>query len=120
MEPAAGPSKERVVHRLTRRDVLRASAGAAAAVPIATLGVNAVEAAPDLDTELEQNALLDRVGRAPVVFAIHDPRRGVMSILRGTKEVRIRNRRLVARILRAARASDRRLGRRRGRANEIV
>jgi hypothetical protein len=72
-----------------------------------------------VDLELEPNALLDRVGHAPVLFAIHDPKRGVMSIVRGTKEVRVRNRRLVARLLRAAKTSDRRLGRRRGRTNEI-
>jgi hypothetical protein len=105
------------VRNLTRRDVLRASAGAAAAAPLVALGVDAAEAAaPDLDSDLEQQAILDRVGRGPVVFAIHNPRRGEMSILRGTKEVRIRNRRLVARILRAAKTNKRLSRRRRGRA----
>jgi len=108
MEPAAGhQTKETVVRNLTRRDVLRASAGAAAAAPLVALGVDAAEAAPDLDSDLETQAILDRVGRGPVVFDIHKPRRGAMPILRGTKEVRVRNRRLVARILRAAKTNKR-------------
>jgi hypothetical protein len=91
--------KETVVHRLTRRDVLRASAGAAAAVPIAALGVDAAEAAPV--PEHRDGAVLDRAGHRPVMFAIHDPKRGQVSILRGTKEVVVKDRRLVARLLRA-------------------
>jgi hypothetical protein len=88
------------VHRLTRRDVLRASAGAAAAAaPIAALGVDAAEAAPSPDGR--DDPLLERLGHRPVLFAIHDPKRGEVSILRGTKEVVVRDRRLVARLLRA-------------------
>jgi hypothetical protein len=99
MDPAAGPTKETVVHRLTRRDVLRASAGAAAAVPVAALGVNAAGAAPA--TEHEELAALDRAGHQPVVFFIHDVKRGEVSILRGKNEVVITDRRLVGRLLRA-------------------
>jgi hypothetical protein len=98
MDPAAGPIKETVVHRLTRRDVLRASAGAAAAVPVAALGVNAASAAP----EPEELAILDRAGHEPVMFFIHDVERGEVSILRGKNEVVITDRRLVGRLLRAA------------------
>jgi hypothetical protein len=92
-------TKETVVHRLTRRDVLRASAGAAAAVPIVALGVDAAEAAPV--PEGRDSAVLDRAGHRPVMFAIHDPQRGEVSILRGTREVVVKDRRLVARLLRA-------------------
>ena len=87
------------MHRLTRRDVLRASAGAAAAVPIAALGVDAAEAAPV--PERHDKELLERAGNRPLLFAIHDPQRGEVSILRGTKEVIVKDRRLVARLLRA-------------------
>jgi anti-sigma-K factor RskA len=88
------------VHRWTRRDVLRASAGAAAAVPVAALGAHAVAAAPQ--TEVEDLAILDRAGNQPVMFCIHDARRGEVSILRGRKEVVVTDRRLVGRLLRAA------------------
>jgi hypothetical protein len=88
------------VHRLTRRDVLRASAGAAAAAPIAALGVNAASAAPQ--AERDDFRLLDRVGHQPVMFCIHDAKRGEVSILRGRKEVVVTDRRLVSRLLRAA------------------
>jgi hypothetical protein len=88
------------VHRLTRRDVLRASAGAAAAVPVAALGVNAASATPQ--TDREDLAILDRAGHEPVMFFIHDVKRGEVSILRGQNEVVITDRRLVGRLLRAA------------------
>jgi hypothetical protein len=97
-DPAAGHTKETVVHKLTRRDVLRASAGAAAAAPIAALGVDAASAAPERD----DFRLLDRVGHQPVMFCIHDAKRGEVSILRGRKEVVVTDRRLVSRLLRAA------------------
>jgi hypothetical protein len=99
MDHAAG-EKETVVHKLTRRDVLRASAGAAAVVPIAALGVDAAEAAPV--PERRDGALLDKAGHRAVMFAVHDPKRGEVSILRGTKEVVVKDRRLVARLLRAS------------------
>ena len=86
------------MHRLTRRDVLRASAGAAAAAPIAALGVNAASAAPERD----DFRVLDRVGHQPLMFCIHDAKRGEVSILRGRKEVVVTDRRLVSRLLRAA------------------
>jgi len=106
------------VRDMTRRDVLRASAGAAAAVPIAALGVDQAEAAEPI--EGSDLAILDKVGKTPVVFAIHNPKRGDMSILRGTKEVRVRNRRLVARILKAAKTSKRLSRRPRGRARFFI
>ena len=88
------------MHRLTRRDVLRASAGAAAAAPIAALGVNAASAAPQ--AERDDFRVLDRVGQQPLMFCIHDAKRGEVSILRGRKEVVVTDRRLVSRLLRAA------------------
>ena len=46
--------------------------------------------------------MLDRVGHQPVMFCIHDAKRGEVSILRGRKEVVVTDRRLVSRLLRAA------------------
>ena len=87
----------------SRRSLLRVSAGAAVAVPMAALGttaaagqtrevaiggVGSVEGAPTPD--------------GPVMFCIHDAQRGEVSILHGTDEVIVRDRQLVARILTAA------------------
>jgi hypothetical protein len=91
----------------SRRDLLRASAGAAAvAVPMAALGSNAVSAAARESggAELGSRELADRLDRldGPVLFRVRDARRGEVSILHGTDEVVVRDRQLVARILRAA------------------
>lgn len=106
-------TKEMVVHRLTRRDVLRASAGAAAAVPIVALGGTEANAASN--RHLYQRwlrrlrrrewrrdlQLIERAGSEPAMVVIHNVQRGKVSILRGTHEHVVRNRRLVAQILRA-------------------
>jgi hypothetical protein len=101
------------VHRLTRRAALRASAGAAAAVPLVALGGTEANAASN--RELRQRWLrrlrrrewrrdlevIERAGDEPAMVVVHDVQRGKVSILRGTKEHVVRNRRLVAQILRA-------------------
>jgi hypothetical protein len=86
---------------LSRRDLLRASAGAAmVAVPMAVLaGPAARAAAPDVDDELESDALSTS---GPVMFCVHDAARGEVSILHGSSEVVVTDRRLVAQIMKAA------------------
>ena len=69
----------------SRRSLLRVSAGAAVAVPMAASG-SAVAALPE----------------EPVMFCVHDAQRGEVSILHGANEVIVRDRQLVARILTAA------------------
>jgi hypothetical protein len=85
----------------TRRDLLRASAGAAVAVPMAALS-DSVAASSDADDE---RALRAVTGQGPVMFCVHDASRGEVSILQGDDEVVVNDRRLVARILRAAESS---------------
>lgn len=86
---------------LSRRDLLRASAGAAiVAVPMAVLaGPAARAAAPDLDADLDSIPL---ASSGPVMFCVQDAARGEVSILHGTSEVIVTDRRLVAQIMKAA------------------
>jgi hypothetical protein len=91
------------MNKWTRRDVLRTSAGAAAAVPMAALGTRAAAAAGD--DVVSESDLADLSATGPVMFCVHDAKRGEVSILHGDDEVVIRDRRLVARILRAAKTS---------------
>ena len=96
---------------MSRRDLLRASAGAAAvAVPMSALGsqVAGAAAAPERDPGATDAAVAasatggpDLVG--PVMFSVLDAGRGEVSILHGTSEVIVRDRQLVERIMRAAR-----------------
>lgn len=97
---------------LSRRDLLRASAGAAAvAVPMSVLsqgssplaGAAAHEASTDAASEPADHASSPVGLNGPVMFTILDARSGDVSILHGTSEVVVRDRQLVARILRAAR-----------------
>lgn len=102
---------------MSRRDLLRASAGAAAvAVPMSVLashtagaarlaapaGLTASAAAVEPD---DVEAMATDVS-GPVIFSVRDPRAGEVSILHGTSEVIVRDRQLVARILRAARRTS--------------
>lgn len=90
------------MNHVSRRDLLKASAGAAAvAVPMVALsGAPAYAAADDADA-VELDA--EPMGRTPVMFCVHDADRGEVSILHGTSEVIVQDRRLVARIMKAAR-----------------
>lgn len=89
------------MNALSRRDLLRASAGAAiVAVPMAALaGPSAQAAAPDAD-ESDRGEALSTTG--PVMFCVQDAARGQVSILHGTSEVVVTDRRLVAQIMKAA------------------
>ena len=93
---------------LSRRDLLRASAGAAlVAVPMSALASPPALAAIDgLDeVDLDESAAADM---GPVMFCISDAARGEVSILHGTSEVVVQDRRLVARILAVTRTAQER------------
>jgi hypothetical protein len=102
---------------MSRRDLLRASAGAAAvAVPMSVLSSRGAGAsrAPEsagaatvagvasaaATTGSSDVASYDVSG--PVIFSVRDPRVGEVSILHGDAEVIVRDRQLVDRIMRAA------------------
>jgi TAT (twin-arginine translocation) pathway signal sequence len=101
---------------MSRRDLLRASAGAAAvAVPMSVLSSRGVGASRDPESAEAATAAgaaaaattgsLD-VGSydvsGPVMFCVLDARVGEVSILHGDAEVIVRDRQLVDRIMRAA------------------
>ncbi len=95
---------------MSRRDLLRASAGAAAvAVPMSVLsstGAGASRAsqaalATAAAAETESVVAHHELG-GPVMFCVRDVRAGEVSILHGEAEVIVRDRQLVDRILRAA------------------
>jgi hypothetical protein len=99
---------------MSRRDLLRASAGAAAvAVPMSVLssrGAGAASAATptttsaDAPTSTATDAASVELAElsGPVMFCVRDGRVGEVSILHGDAEVIIRDRQLVDRIVRAA------------------
>ena len=91
----------------SRRHVLRATAGAAIAVPMAALGGGLAaasgtgDAARRLRSAVVGGRRRPRIA-GPVMFCVHDAQRGEVSILHGTNEVIVHDRQLVARILQAA------------------
>ena len=92
----------------SRRHVLRTTAGAAIAVPMAALGggiTAAAEPASSAATAPRRTGDDATAGFGPVMFCIHDAQRGEVSILHGTDEVIVHDRQLVARILQAANSS---------------
>jgi diaminopimelate epimerase len=101
---------------MSRRDLLRASAGAAAvAVPMSVLArgggftaaaasasttaaaATATDAAADAPSSIDLAAV-----SGPVMFCVRDARAGEVSILHGDAEVIVRDRQLVERIIHAA------------------
>jgi|SRR6478752_3537291 hypothetical protein len=86
----------------SRRNLLRATAGAAVAVPMAALGGSVATAAPRPSSGDAQSPDGPVDVRGPVMFCVHDAHRGEVSILHGTTEVIVQDRQLVARILTAA------------------
>jgi hypothetical protein len=80
--------------------MLRATAGAAIAVPMAAL-VSAPAAAAATSAG-NSESLPSVTVEGPVMFCVHDAQRGEVSILHGTTEVIVTDRQLVARILSAA------------------
>ena len=92
----------------SRRHVLRATAGAAIAVPMAALGgglAGAAEPASSTATGPQWSGDDATADAGPVMFCIHDAQRGEVSILHGTDEVIVHDRQLVARIMQAAHSS---------------
>ena len=92
----------------SRRHVLRATAGAAIAVPMAALGSGTAIAAESTGDTAPGPRWSGGDGSAdvgPVMFCIHDAQRGEVSILHGTDEVIVHDRQLVARIMQAAHSS---------------
>ena len=92
----------------SRRHVLRATAGAAIAVPMAALGGGIAAAEPAgaaADTGPQWSGAAATGDAGPVMFCIHDAQRGEVSILHGTDEVIVHDRQLVARIVQAANSS---------------
>ena len=97
---------------MSRRDLLRASAGAAAvAVPMSALaggGLAAASGAPEAGGAAaghEQANSADDVQldvNGPVIFSVRDVQSGEVSILHGRQEVIVKDRQLVNRIVRAA------------------
>ena len=85
----------------SRRSLLRVSAGAAVAVPMAALGSTTASAGTPA-TATSSGSAVAALPDEPVKFCIHDAQRGEVSILHGANEVIVRDRQLVARILTAA------------------
>lgn len=90
----------------SRRNLLRATAGAAVAVPMTALSGTASAAEPPELSEFAGFSGLsggtDGAGIGPVMFCVHDAQRGEVSILHGTNEVIVTDPQLVNRILQAA------------------
>ena len=90
---------------LSRRTLLRASAGVAAiALPMSALagcdpGANQAKAEPELQPEE-----LAAFGEGTVVFHVRDAAAGEVAILQGPNEVVVQDKQLVARVMRAANA----------------
>jgi hypothetical protein len=101
---------------MSRRDLLRASAGAAAvAVPMSVLSSRGAGAsqAPESAGAATAAGVASAAAtgssdvasydvRGPVIFSVRDARAGEVSILHGDAEVIVRDRQLVDRIMRAA------------------
>jgi hypothetical protein len=94
--------------RLTRRDLLKATAASAAVVPAVGLGRSAFAAPTDNERQPgNEDSALDAAEAAsvtadgPLMVCVHDAAGGNVSILHGTDEVVVKDRRLVAKIVRA-------------------
>ena len=101
--------EEDPMSRWTRRDLLRATAASAAVVPAVGLRGSAAHAAgrspdgaADDDAEtFDAAAAAEVTATGPLMVCVHDADGGDVSILHGTEEVVVRDRRLVAKIVRA-------------------
>ena len=93
--------------RWTRRDLLRATAASAAvAVPAVGLRGSAAGAASRSadgagDDEPEAFDAAEVTAAGPLMVCVHDAEGGNVSILHGTEEIVVSDRRLVSRIVRA-------------------
>jgi hypothetical protein len=96
--------REQAMPNLSRRDLLRASAVGAAVVAVPMGALSSPARAAVHEDEVDLDALASTTAAGPVMFCIHDAASGEVSILHGTSEVIVQDRRLVARILHAASA----------------
>ena len=92
---------------LSRRTILRAGAGVAVAVPMTVIagpaaGAHVPGQSPVDAGSTALSAVSTDGGHQPVMFCVHDTSTGEVSILHGTREVTVRDRDLVSRILYAA------------------
>jgi hypothetical protein len=88
---------------MSRRELLRASAGAAAvAVPMSVLAGHVADAGTVESTAEPSLDATEMASSGPVMFHVLDAAAGEVSILHGESEVVVHDRALVARILRAA------------------
>jgi hypothetical protein len=94
--------------RWTRRDLLRTSAASAAvAVPAVALRGNIAGAtrssqgSADADDEPTAFDAAEVTAAGPLMVCVHDAEGGAVSILHGTEEIVVNDRRLVSRIVRA-------------------
>jgi hypothetical protein len=85
-------NRRNTVTDLTRRGFVKNSAGAAAGVT--ALGALLAEQA---------DAHAGTTGSHPVIAYVRDPRKGEIALMAGEREVKVRDRKLAARIARAAR-----------------
>jgi hypothetical protein len=94
---------------LSRRTLLRASAGVAAiAVPMSALAAcdpssGSTSTSPTAEPEVKPEEL-EAFGTDTVVFHVRDAANGEVSILQGSNEVVVNDKQLVARVMRAANA----------------
>jgi hypothetical protein len=91
--------------RWTRRDLLRTSAASAAvAVPAVALRGNIAGASRSPHGADDVPAAFDAAevtAAGPLMVCVHDAEGGAVSILHGTEEIVVNDRRLVSRIVRA-------------------
>jgi hypothetical protein len=90
---------------LSRRTLLRASAGVAAiAVPMSALAARgAASSSTNAEPELQPEEL-EAFGDGAVVFHVRNATTGEVAILQGADEVVVQDKQLVARVMRAANA----------------
>jgi len=92
---------------LSRRTILQAGAGAAVAVPMTVLATRVAAADRVIAGTPGPEAFSADGSTAahPVMFCVHDAATGEVSILHGTGEVVVRDKKLVSTILAAAAAT---------------
>jgi hypothetical protein len=98
-DPGPGSAPEQP-SRMSRRSVLRGAAGAGAVGLAAATGAGAVVAATRPAAKAAEPAALPS-HHEPVVVYLRDARTGELDVFNGTSQVRLHDRALAARLLRA-------------------
>jgi hypothetical protein len=107
-KPAAGPHTTAGAAAPSRRAVLRVAAGAGAAGIAATAlsgvaGSAAAQASAAAGSPAARLSPDEAAGTDPVVLHVRDAAAGEIDVFRGTRQTRLHDRELAARILRASR-----------------